>query len=214
MISKHPGDELLLDYASGALPEAVALSVACHISTCPACRRETARLESIGGAAVSDIAPAPLSADSLEATLARLDDAPAEAPSAAVAETNSTLPYPLRRYLPDGLDRLTWRNRRNIVDLAALDVAPAGYITRLMRIRPGKAVPDHSHRGNEYTFVLEGGYTDGDTRYGPGDFQAADQGVDHRPVADTEGCLCLVVLDAPMRLTGKIGRLVDPFIRL
>lgn len=214
MISKHPGDELLLDYASGALPEAAALAVACHVSRCPACRNEVARLESVGGAAVHEISPEAMPADSLDAALARLDEEPADAPAPPAETGDPSLPYPLRRYLPQGLSALNWRKRRDIVETAALDVSPGGYITRLMRIRPGKAVPDHSHRGNEYTFVLEGGYSDGSDRFGPGDFQAADQSVDHYPVASAEGCLCLVVLDAPMRLTGTIGRLIDPFTRL
>jgi putative transcriptional regulator len=43
----------------------------------------------------------------------------------------------------------------------------------------------------------------------------ADHEVDHRPVADEgEDCLCLVVTDAPLKLTGRLGRLVNPFVRL
>jgi putative transcriptional regulator len=219
MISQHPGEELLLDYVSGALPEAASLAVACHISLCPACRAEAGHIEAVGGAAIAQITPQEIGADALAETLARLDQADAEpAPVGDKVppgtQADELLPYPLRRYLPDSLDALAWRKRRNIVDTAALDIAPAGFITRLMRIHPGMAVPDHSHRGNEFTLVLEGGYTDGAIHFERGDFQAADSSVDHRPVADDEGCLCFVVLDAPMRLTGRIGRLVDPFVRL
>ena len=43
----------------------------------------------------------------------------------------------------------------------------------------------------------------------------ADSHVDHRPVADEdEDCLCLIVTDAPLRLTGWLGRLLNPFIRI
>jgi putative transcriptional regulator len=34
------------------------------------------------------------------------------------------------------------------------------------------------------------------------------------PTADDDGdCVCLAVTDAPLRLTGPIGRLFNPFIR-
>jgi putative transcriptional regulator len=43
----------------------------------------------------------------------------------------------------------------------------------------------------------------------------ADSQVDHRPVADEdEDCLCLTVTDAPLRLTGWLGRLLSPFVRI
>ena len=38
-IAHHPGEELLLDYASGAAQEGVALIVAAHLCFCPACRQ-------------------------------------------------------------------------------------------------------------------------------------------------------------------------------
>jgi putative transcriptional regulator len=42
----------------------------------------------------------------------------------------------------------------------------------------------------------------------------ADESVDHCPIADEEGdCLCLAVTDAPLRLTGRFGRFLNPFIR-
>ena len=76
-------------------------------------------------------------------------------------------------------------------------------------------MPFHTHEGCEFTLVLQGGYHDGDVGYARGDFQFADSSLNHSPVADPgEPCLCLAVLDAPMRLTGRIGRLVNPFIRL
>ena len=42
----------------------------------------------------------------------------------------------------------------------------------------------------------------------------ADGSLDHRPTADPgQDCLCLTVTDAPRRLTGWIGRWLNPFIR-
>jgi putative transcriptional regulator len=76
-------------------------------------------------------------------------------------------------------------------------------------------MPRHSHRGNEYTLVLAGGFSDGGKQFGPGDFVAKDPSHIHQPVVDDDGeCLCLVVLDAPLRLTGAMGKLLNPFLRI
>lgn len=216
MITHHPGEALLLDYVTGALPEAPSLAVACHIAMCPACRAESARLEEIGGAALGGIEPAAVGDGLLERTLGMLDSIKSEKPArrAPVAD-GQALPYPLRSYVPGGPEKLSWRQRMKAVETADLDVGTADFTTRLIRIAPGMAVPDHSHRGNELTLVLSGGFTDATGHYGRGDFQVADGSTDHRPTADPDDvCLCLTVLDAPMRLTGKMSRFVDPFFRL
>ena len=89
-----------------------------------------------------------------------------------------------------------------------------GYKTRMMRIKAGTAMPWHTHEGQELTLVLAGGFTDGEKHFLAGDVAAADPTVNHRPVADPgEDCLCLAVTEGPLRLTGPIGRLLNPFIR-
>jgi putative transcriptional regulator len=83
-----------------------------------------------------------------------------------------------------------------------------------MRIEPGVGAPRHTHGGMEITLVLDGAYADATGTYGRGDVQVADDGVEHEPVAVGEKtCLCLVVSDAPIKLTGFFGRLLNPFIR-
>ena len=49
-VSHHPEPALLLDYATGTLADPFALIVATHMALCPACRREVAALEAVGGA--------------------------------------------------------------------------------------------------------------------------------------------------------------------
>ena len=68
-------------------------------------------------------------------------------------------------------------------------------------------MPRHSHRGLEATLVLEGGYSDASGHYERGDVQLGDASVDHRPVAAPGApCLCLVYEEAPLKLTGPVGR--------
>jgi putative transcriptional regulator len=48
-----------------------------------------------------------------------------------------------------------------------------------------------------------------------GDVAVADSSVDHCPVADRgEDCYCFAVNDAPIRLTGRAMRFLNPFIRI
>lgn len=75
-------------------------------------------------------------------------------------------------------------------------------------------MPRHTHRGNEMTVVLAGGYSDNGVSYGPGDFSLKDGDDHHQPRVDDDGvCLCLVVLDAPVRLTGGVEELKRLLIR-
>lgn len=55
--------------------------------------------------------------------------------------------------------------------------------------------------------VLDGIFSDEFGRYGRGDVAALDDMVGHHPVAGRgRDCLCLVVQDAPTRLTGSVAR--------
>lgn len=84
----------------------------------------------------------------------------------------------------------------------------------LLRIDGGKAMPVHTHQGSEITLVLQGAFSDHDGRYGVGDIAYADDEINHKPVADPgETCICFAVVDAPLQLTGPIGRLMNSFIR-
>ena len=211
----HPSDERLLEYASGALPEPPALLMATHLALCPRCRRLTAELEALGGALLESVAPEPLAEDSLVQALARLDQAPAEPASAlAVPDREPALPQPLRGYIGDSLDCLPWRRLGPIAEVRLLREFK-GYTTRLLWAQAGAAVPAHTHAGNEMTLVLRGAFADSSGHFARGDVDEADSSIAHQPVADDdEDCICLAVTDAPLRLTSRFGRLLNPFLRI
>jgi putative transcriptional regulator len=206
----HPSEERLLDYASGASPEPVALLVATHLALCPGCRRAIAELEAVGGALLEELPPEPVNDDSFARLLARLDRPAPAVP--AVSSGDPILPQPLRDYI-GSLDRVAWRRFGPVYEVRLL----TGFdrlTTRLVRIRPGSVMPRHTHAGSELSLVLQGGFSDVTGHYRRGDVAEADREVDHRPVVDAdEECLCLAVTDAPVRLTGRLGRLLNPFIR-
>lgn len=216
MPSYHPGEDLLIDYAAGTLEEPIALLVATHLALCPACRHDVDRLDEVGGALLESMEPASVGEHSLEALMARLDQpAPAEraAAGATAGQGDPRVPRPLRDYLAEQLDDLPWKGMSGIEEVELLP--ESGFHSRLMRIKAGRALPRHTHEGTELTLVIAGGFSDEDGHYQRGDVAHADSKVNHKPVADPgEDCICLAVTDAPLRLTGRFSRLLNPFIRI
>lgn len=217
MPSHHPDDERLFDYVSGASPEPVALLIATHLALCPRCRHEAHELEKIGGALLDDIPTEPMPEGSLDRMLARIElpDKPPKPAATLISDIGDrSIPQPLRSYLDAAIDDLPWRRRGSISEFPLMPDA-SEYSTRLLLIRAGAAAPRHTHEGIELTLVLKGTFSDAHGRYQPGDIEEADSGIDHRPVAgEDEDCLCLAVTDAPLKLTSRFGRLINPFINV
>jgi putative transcriptional regulator len=203
-IHHHPNEELLLDYASGALGEGWSLAVATHLALCPTCRRSVAGLEALGGSMFASVPPAPVSTGALE-----------DSAAAATAFRGRTpvLPEPLRGYLGGDADEITWRRLGLGAYQAPIATADSGTTARLLRIPAGRPVPEHSHRGMELTLVLSGAFSDATGEYRRGDLQEADEDLQHRPhAAPGEDCICLAVTDAPLRFRSLAARMVQPLL--
>ena len=209
-------DMLLLDYASGALSEGPALAIATMLAINPAGRSLYSALEDTGGAMLEDLAPEAVSEGLLAGTLRRLD-ADAGRPQVdppVRTRAGASLPPPLWRYAPDGLESLRWKNWGRSVREAVLPLADRSHRATLLHVRGGHGVLPHTHEGMEFTLVLEGSFHDETGRYHAGDLQICDGSVRHRPVADKGAdCLCLTVLDAPMHFTGLMGKFFNPKVR-
>lgn len=214
----HPVPELLAAYAAGSLDEGRGLLIATHLALCPRCRRDVARFECVGGGVLDALPPTPMDDHALDAVLARLDGIqerrrPASGKTAPGAPP-PLLPQPLRDYVGGSLETLSWRRMGGGIEQATL-LERAGTRARLFRIQGGVRIPDHGHHGNELTLVLAGGFTDPSGHYARGDVADVGSDTEHHPVADPgEVCVCLAVTDAPLRLTGLVGRLLNPFLKL
>ena len=212
----HPSEALLLGYAGGNLAEAEALAVSAHLTLCPACRRAVAAAEAVGGALLERLAAAPLSADGLNSVLARLDEpAPREPAPAArqpAAGQIAGLPRALSRYVEEALAASNWRMIGAGVQQLRLRTAGNAQ-ARLLRLKPGTPLPEHSHGGTELTVVLTGSYSDSLGQFARGDMAELDESITHRPVVDAGAeCVALIVTDAPLKFRGMMARLAQPFI--
>lgn len=216
MIRYPAPSELLLDYASGALAEGPALMVASHLAYSEQARADVAALEAAAGEMLASIPAEALPDDALARTLARIDAEPAPTPTVppkddAVRVVGTAIPAPLRRYLPEDAH---WRPALGGIEEIELPLDDKSYRATLIRIAAGRGLPGHRHAGSEYTLVLAGAFSDGRGRFDRGDICIADPSVEHRPVADPDQpCVCLVIAEAPVRLTGIFGRLLNPFLK-
>ncbi|AWK89959.1 ChrR family anti-sigma-E factor [Azospirillum thermophilum] len=227
MPKHHPSDALLVAYGSGSLGEALSLAVATHLARCPLCRAAAAEIDALGGALLEELAPEPLAADALSSLFARIDapdgwmrrDAapvrlPAPNPCRAL-DGAALLPEPLRSYVGPGMDQRWQRIAPGVRRIEVMPRTARGGTAHLLRIAPGTALPHHGHGGTELTLVFAGSYADELGRYTAGDIAEADGETRHQPIADShEDCICLIATDAPLRFTGLVGRLMQPFIGL
>jgi len=204
-IAHHPSDELLLSYAAGATDEAASLVIATHLALCPICREVTARAEAAGGALLEAAEPVAMDAGAFKSVLSRLEDAPAAKPQ---ARAPSNVPEPLRSYIGGDLDNLHWKKVTE--GIAFLPLVKHGKTrAHLVRTEPGAAVGLHTHRGEELSIVLTGGYTDATGHYRRGDFQATAAGDEHSTVTDRgEPCVVLAMSEAPLRFHGLMDALI------
>jgi putative transcriptional regulator len=210
----HPAPELLIDYAAGALPEGPSLVIATHLALCPDCRREVARLEALGGALLeSACEELPVSASCREQVMARLDTSAPMASEPVDLFLCRVLPAPLRHYVGCGLGDIKWEKLTRTVERVELGGCHEGR-AQLLRIKAGAPMPKHTHGGLEYTLVLQGNFRDESGLYRRGDLAVCDGSVTHAPVAgETEDCVCLVVTEGPLKLSGLMGKLISPFVR-
>jgi len=215
--SHHLDEAFLMDYAAGNTSESMSLLIATHLALCPNCRSRFADFESVGGAMLEALPAAAMDDGALSAVLARLDD-PDLADFTPVSdpgndgEDRPILPQPLRSYVGTSPDNLAWQ--QVIRGLEEFDLEVGGAKTKLLRIKPGASMPQHTHEGRELTLVLDGTYDDEIGHFARGDVAVLDDEVDHRPIAGPgRDCICLAVIDAPLRLTGRFGRFLNPFVK-
>lgn len=210
-ITHHPSDATLAAFAAGALDEVRAVVVATHLSQCDQCRGAVRAFESVGGALLDAVDPVAMTAGALDRALTKLGQVEQ---AAAVRDDRSdagVLPAALSQYAVG-----PWRWLGRGVEWRAVEV-PSHEAVRLfmLKAKAGTKLPKHRHTGTEWTCVLQGAFRHQFGRYGVGDFDEADDGVEHDPlVEDGDTCICLVALQGSIELRGFIGRLLQPLVRL
>jgi putative transcriptional regulator len=208
----HISQSTLNDYASGALCEALSVVAASHLAWCRDCRKVVEAAAKSHGRP-KDASEAPLPGDPARHThtvVKAVDRRPATTELADGDISDFGLPLPLALRLDGrGLEDISWRKVLPGVAACNLELTPgaAGQL-RLVRMAPGKALPEHGHGGGELSLVLRGAYHDQYGRYTIGDIADLDGAAVHRPVAEDAGpCICLVAAETSVRYRSWLGRL-------
>lgn len=212
-ISHHLPDPILLAFAADTLPEAFGLVVATHVSLCDECRARLHAFEAVGGTVLEDIDEVAVSGDALAATM-QLIAARGKEPIRSRMAASAVFPAPLRDYVGGDLDAVRWRSVTGGVRQSILASSRTGSV-RLLYIPAGAAMPDHGHRGTEMTLVLRGAFRDAEGVFARGDVEVANESTLHTPVAEPgEHCVCLAATDAPLKFSGLLPRIAQPFFRI
>lgn len=212
-IRHHPGDATLLSHAAGALPHGLSLIVAAHLGACPRCRQRSLTADLMGGNILDEARPVMVSDRSLDEVFRRIDGEQPALP-ARVDFGRHGVPAPLGSLLPLDLGDARWRTiGPGIRQAKLLDDSGTDEGVRLLKIAPGRSVPQHGHGGHEMTMIISGSYTDEIGRFQAGDIADLDEDIQHQPVADgAEDCICIIATDAPLAFTGLVPRLMQSFI--
>ena len=213
-IRRHPEDASLMSFAAGGLAEPLAAVVAAHLALCTRCRRELLALETIGGVLVGQLAPGAGPTAPPSRVMPAQERPSARTPSPSPANpviARAALPAPIAARYGIAIETLRWRWLAPGVWHYPLPLSPhAGGDLRLVRIAPGRLLPEHGHGGNEMTLVLEGGFSDATGEFRRGDVQDADEDLEHQMHVHSDGCTCLLASERPARYRGWLARLMQP----
>jgi len=228
IINHHPSDMVLAEFAASTLDEAAALVVGAHVAQCPQCQQAVRRFETLGGALLDSSSSTPMmKADPLELL------SQSELPNQITPVASPTAPIRPSRVFGDDARDSADETPEQVRKLLALYPAgkwrwagpgvrwrpisapsESGIRVFLLRAGAGVRLPDHSHEGIEWTCVLSGAFAHSQGRFGPGDFDEADDDVDHDPVVEPgRDCVCLVAMSGRLQLQGMVGRLLQPLVR-
>jgi len=218
-IKHHLDDATLMGLSAGALPDALASVAACHVDVCSHCRQRLGELDMLGGALLERIEPAPLGEDLGERISAYFHKDNVRSFPVHKArgrqhprETHGEVPNPLRGLIGDSLEQLPWQWVAPGIRQYPLPLPEeSNGAVRLLRIKPGKRMPEHGHGGSELTLVLRGAYHDRFGRFGPGDVADLDEDAEHEPRVDKDGeCICLIATERSTRFKGIFSRVLQP----
>jgi putative transcriptional regulator len=208
-VTHHPDDALLLSYAAGVANEGQSLVVATHLTFCPRCRAVVADAEIAGGALLAAAEPQALRGNALNEALSKLDSEPVALPSPP--DVKSSLPRPLQSYIGNKLQDVRWNKIGFGLSHKPLFRCGKSNV-QLIRSQSGRGVGAHTHKGEELTLVLAGGFTDVTGHYVRGDVQTAASDVVHAPLADEgDDCIVLAVTNAPLRFANLGVSLLGKF---
>ncbi len=217
MIKFHPTDKQLTQFAEGNIAATQALVISAHCDMCSQCQDfiqaksyEFAKdIENIHAHEQTDPAFEKMLAEIT--ALPMLDIRPDITPRIELDGKFFDVPKPLQRYVKHTGN---WSKLLGKVWQAPVEIG-GDYVANFIYMEKGGQVPEHTHRGNELTLVVNGEFSDGLNEYDSGDFLMMDSEHVHAPMSEAkDGCLVFSIVDQPLHFTSGLARLLNPFSHL
>lgn len=212
----HPEFDQLVEYASGCLHPSINLCISTHIDFCHECKVSLSKLETLGGALLEAAEDLPVSPHLLTHIFAHID-AQQSSYAAHISTTiinRNNLPTSINKLINYDTHNLHWRRHGQKVRSAEM-LNHDGIKASLVYISAGATIPEHKHTGLEYTVVLEGSFSDIHGVYQQGDFLLRKEGEPHSPTATADkDCLCLTVLEAPLKFHNPLYEIFNRLVPL
>jgi len=211
-------DEWLMSYSAGTLSMPKQMVISCQAALKPELARDLSMLDCVGGVTLESAPAAELSDDFLARLTDRLDADDEEARpigTQASASAPEWMPQPLSDTLKGADKDLKWRRVGPQVEYAPIYSTNNDEHLYMLRAPAGVSLPRHTHQGEEWTLILEGGYHVGEQGYVAGDVHCEDENCTHQPVIDDDGpCIALIAIEGKLRFKNPILRMVQPLIGL
>ena len=213
-------EQLLMRYAAGVLPPYESMVVAAHIALNEAARRRLTAYEAEGGRMVETLDPVSVTSACLQNVLSIIEGGFSAPQTENKRQVSDDIPAPFRQLLEKNCKntQLVWEVLAEGVakiDISLCGSEPRQRKLRLLRLAPNRVTPVHAHHGYELTLVLEGSFVDETGRYGRGDLVVLDNpDLHHSPRAESMGCICLTLTQAPLRFTEPLAQLMNFFRRI
>jgi putative transcriptional regulator len=211
MPSFHPDETLLIEYTAGQLDQATALVIATHIEVCEECQKKSAVYASLAAEFLEQSDDMPCGEEILQALLSKLPEQHKNTPKIKLTPHQEDFyPQTLNDFLAAFPPKKSWQQVGGSLRQLPLAKGFNGATCKIMGVKAGHKIPKHTHKGDEFVLVLQGGLSDHRGTLRCGDFIYSDSSVEHTPVAEMgEECICLVVTHGKLKFTGVFGRILN-----
>lgn len=214
MTQWHPSADQLIEFASGSISSAMSIAVATHLHYCKACQAQVRTAEAAASALFESQAPEQSVGLDFDSLMAKIDNG--EQPQIVKPAKVKARRFPavVEKLIDGEVNALNWSSPMKNLHTTSLMKDENGFIVGLHHMQAGGRVPAHTHRGNEISVVIEGGFSDELGTYDAGDFIHLDGKHNHSPLAHADGdCWLLTIVEAPVKLTGPFGWIINPFLK-
>ena len=219
MIKRHPSLEQLIAYAEGSLGSSESLIIAAHCDMCEHCAEKVRKLTTEIAEHHFNEPEQASSSQMFSSMFESITQLPMSSQIVANPEP-ANIELDGRKFeLPRALARYAhstgnWSKLVGKLWQAPVEIG-GEHKANFIFMEQGGSVPEHTHKGNELTLVINGEFSDGISQYGCGDFIAMNGAHTHAPFSDDkDGCLVFSIVSQPLHFTSGVARLLNPFSHL